>query len=104
MVGAGLVFPIITLTALLLYSLKVGSALSTDELAHDKQTGEGAERLRIHVVGKQWWWEVRYEQAGQPSGQEIVLANELRLPINRPIDLVLSASDVIHSFWVPSLA
>jgi cytochrome c oxidase subunit 2 len=58
--------------------------------------------LRIHVIGHQWWWEVRYQQPG--STQQIVLANEIHLPIGRPAELVLSSGDVIHSFWVPALA
>jgi len=58
--------------------------------------------LTIHVVGKQWWWEVRYEQPG--GNDRIVLANEIRIPVDRPVELVLSTTDVIHSFWVPSLA
>jgi cytochrome c oxidase subunit 2 len=58
--------------------------------------------LRIEVVGKQWWWEVRYPLAN--GATSIVLANELRLPVNRPVELVLSSTDVIHSFWAPSLA
>jgi cytochrome c oxidase subunit II len=58
--------------------------------------------LRIHVVGKQWWWEVRYEQFGRDD--HIVLANEIHIPIDRPVELVLSSTDVIHSFWAPSLA
>jgi cytochrome c oxidase subunit 2 len=58
--------------------------------------------LRIEVIGKQWWWEVRYEQPG--GGEHIVLANEIRIPVDRPVELVLSSADVIHSFWAPSLA
>lgn len=113
-IGGGLVFPIVTLTALLVYSLAVGNALtaigSTNALQLFLECF-GIERavarqdsprpMRIHVVGKQWWWEVRYERA---DGGSIVLANELRFPIDEPVELVLSSSDVIHSFWAPSLA
>jgi cytochrome c oxidase subunit 2 len=61
-----------------------------------------SDRLRIHVVGRQWWWEVRYEQPG--SATRIALANEIRLPTGQAVELVLSSADVIHSFWVPTLA
>lgn len=92
-IGGGLIFPIVTLSGLLVYSLSIGNALGT-------HAPEGA--LRIHVTGKQWWWEVRYES---PDGEEtIVLANELRIPIGRPVKIELTTSDVIHSFWAPSLA
>lgn len=51
----------------------------------------------IEVVGHQWWWEVRYPEAG------VRTANELHLPVGRPVALRLSSVDVIHSFWVPAL-
>jgi cytochrome c oxidase subunit 2 len=34
----------------------------------------------------------------------VVGANEIRIPVGRPIEFVLKTRDVIHSFWVPSLA
>src|SRR3546814_17191026 len=61
-----------------------------------------ADALRIHVSGEQWWWRVRY-QAGE-GGTDVVAANEIRLPLGEPVLLTLSSPDVIHSFWVPSLA
>src|SRR5436190_2209211 len=53
--------------------------------------------LRIEVIGHQWWWEYRYPAAG------IVTANELHVPVGRPVDLEISTADVIHSFWAPGL-
>ena len=88
----GLVLPGLLLVALFLHALGIGHAL----VAH-----EGADALRIHVTGKQWWWEVRYE-AGDDAG--VLLANELHIPLGRPVEILLDSSDVIHSFWVPSLA
>lgn len=116
-IGGGLVFPAVTLTVLLVYSLAVGNALSAIGTPNALQLflecfGVGgtsaaarptpSELLRIHVIGKQWWWEVRYEQPG--STEHIVLANEIRLPTDQPVELVLSTTDVIHSFWAPALA
>jgi len=98
-VGGGLVFPIVVLTALLVYSLRTGDALSHSAAASGSSESEP---LRIRVVGKQWWWEVRY--VGHAQGTEIVLANEVRLPVGRPVELLLTSTDVIHSFWVPALA
>ena len=54
-----------------------------------------ADELRVEVIGHQWWWEYRY-----PDGN-VVTANELHLPANRPVRLEIGAADVIHSFWVP---
>src|SRR5690606_24343682 len=57
----------------------------------------GEQPLRIEVTGHQWWWEVRYPDSG------VVTANQLHLPVGRPVDLTLRSADVIHSFWVPRL-
>jgi cytochrome c oxidase subunit II len=51
----------------------------------------------ITIVGHQWWWEARY-----PSG--VVTANEIHIPVGRPLYLRLESADVIHDFWVPQLA
>ncbi len=92
-IGGGVVFPIVTLSALLTWGL-----LLTGTTAR----GGAGEPVRIEVVGEQFWWRVRYlDDAG-----DVVLAtaNELRLPAGRPIEVALKSNDVIHSFWVPSLA
>ncbi len=57
--------------------------------------------LRIKITGQQWWWQVEY-QAHDPS-QEIYTANEIHIPVGRPVTFELDAGDVIHSFWVPDL-
>ncbi|MHB1844293.1 MAG: cytochrome c oxidase subunit II [Deltaproteobacteria bacterium] len=51
----------------------------------------------VIVVGHQWWWEIRYPALG------ITTANELHLPVGRPIFARLLSADVIHDFWVPAL-
>ncbi len=53
--------------------------------------------LRVRVVGHQWWWEVHYPE------YNVVTANEIHLPVNRPVVVELESADVIHSFWVPRL-
>jgi cytochrome c oxidase subunit II len=57
--------------------------------------------LTIEVVGHQWWWEVHYVDP-VPS-QHVVTANEIHIPIGRPVALKLTSRDVIHSFWAPNL-
>jgi cytochrome c oxidase subunit 2 len=57
--------------------------------------------LKIRVTGHQWWWDVQY-QATVPS-QMVTTANELHIPVGRPVLLELTSHDVIHSFWVPNL-
>ncbi len=57
--------------------------------------------LEVDVIGHQWWWEYRLPSA---SGTTIVTANELVVPVGRPVWLNLRSADVIHSWWVPRLA
>jgi cytochrome c oxidase subunit 2 len=57
--------------------------------------------VTIAITGHQWWWEIQYEDA-VPSRQ-VVTANELHIPTNRPVVLKVTSRDVIHSFWVPNL-
>jgi cytochrome c oxidase subunit 2 len=61
----------------------------------------GSAPLEIQVTGKQWWWELRYLDAH--ADRTFVTANELHLPLGRSVRLQLLASDVIHSFWAPTL-
>src|SRR5688572_30156884 len=90
-IGGGVVLPTVVLGALLAYGLPVLPAVLTP-------AADGA--LRIHVTGKQWWWRVQYM-----TEQGIVeTANELRLPVNQRVELQLASPDVIHAFWVPSIA
>ena len=67
-----------------------------------------ADALQVEVVGHQWWWEFRYPQytMRSPTGKldTVVTANELYLPIGRTVNFLLTSKDVVHSFWVPSLA
>jgi cytochrome c oxidase subunit II len=58
--------------------------------------------VAIKVTGQQWWWQVEYESP-VPSGR-FVTANEIHIPVGRPVLLKLQSVDVIHSLWVPNLA
>ena len=91
-IGGGAVFPTIVLTALLVYGLAPIPALLAP-------APEGS--LKITVSGEQWWWRVSYQP---PGGDAVVLANEIRLPVGEPVEFRLESPDVIHSFWIPSLA
>jgi cytochrome c oxidase subunit 2 len=90
-VGGGIVLPLVVLTSLLLLGLP---RLRQLLLPSDDKS------LAIEISGNQWWWRVRYLREGQPP---VELANELRLPVGVRVNTVLRSSDVIHSFWVPSL-
>jgi cytochrome c oxidase subunit II len=62
----------------------------------------GADDLTIKVRGLQWWWGVEY--FGDAPDQRFETANEIHIPVGRKVRLQLEGLDVIHSFWVPSLA
>ncbi len=59
----------------------------------------GTPSMRIVATGYQWWWEYRYPTAAG----DVVVANELHIPVGTAIDLELRSGDVIHSWWVPRL-
>jgi cytochrome c oxidase subunit 2 len=54
-----------------------------------------ANAMRVYVVAKQWMWEFVY--ADGTSAQD-----DLRVPVGQPVELLMTARDVIHSFYVPS--
>ena len=90
-IGGGVALPTVVLGALLWYGLPVLPQVMA--LAPD-------DGIRIHVTGKQWWWRVQYDT----PGGFVETANELRLPVGQRVELHLTSPDVIHSFWVPSIA
>ncbi|MBY3179524.1 cytochrome c oxidase subunit II [Rhizobium leguminosarum] len=84
-------------TALVVGVLTVASFYTTRAL----NSGGDAE-VTVVVRGQQWWWQFIYADRDQrPIFQT---ANELHIPVGKTIRLRLQAADVIHSFWVPSLA
>lgn len=87
----------IALTVIIISGFTAASFFTTRSLAIASPAD-----LTIRVTGKQWWWEVEYADAStQPS---LKTANEIHIPVGRNIRLELRGDDVIHSFWVPSLA
>lgn len=54
-----------------------------------------SDALPIYVVAKQWMWKVQH-----PGGQREI--NELHIPVNHPIRLIMASQDVIHSFFMPA--
>ena len=90
--GAGFAFPVVVLSVLLVWS-----TLRSAELT--PQTSRGA--MTVGVTAKMWWWEVRYHDP--VSGREVTSANEIRIPVGKPVYIGLTSTDVIHSLWIPSL-
>lgn len=86
----GVVFPVVVLTALLVFGLSLLPSWSEDEPPD----------LRIHVTAEQYWWRVAYEM---PDGTRVETANEVHLPVGATAEFEIASADVIHSFWIPSL-
>jgi len=91
----GLVVPILTVSALFLYS-NIFLFRQTSVPAADAAVGDRT-ALTIRVTGHQFWWEVRY------PGSPAVSANEIHIPARTNVRVLLYTRDVIHSFWVPEL-
>jgi cytochrome c oxidase subunit 2 len=87
----------VAMTAIIVSGLTVASFYATRGLRTD-----GEAPLTIKLRGYQWWWEFAY-QSDQPD-EIFTTANEIHVPVGRPVRIELSAADVIHSFWVPQLA
>lgn len=88
--GLGLGFPLITLAALTGYGLFIGERLlprGTPDL------------VTVQAEARQWAWTFRYGEE-RPADTEGVL----HIPAGRPVNVEITSTDVIHSFWVPRLA
>jgi cytochrome c oxidase subunit 2 len=51
--------------------------------------------IEVYVVGKQWMWKLQHA-----TGQREI--NELHVPVNRKVKLIMTTEDVIHDFFVPA--
>lgn len=84
-------------TAVIIAGMTIASFYATRDTG---TPGEAA--LTITVRGQQWWWQVIY--AGPDPALTFQTANEIHIPVGRDVHLQLESADVVHSFWVPSLA
>jgi cytochrome c oxidase subunit II len=87
LIGWGLVFPTLTLAALMGVAFLRGEQL----LARPDD-----ERSLIRVHAEQWGWRFAYPGGGESVGV-------LHVPAGRPFAVEITSDDVIHSFWVPRL-
>ena len=90
--GATIVSHII-LFVLIVASVSTGKVNS--ELSNKKNS------LTVEVTGNQWWWQIRYMSSD--ASRILITANEIHIPVGRPIQIRGLSNDVIHSFWVPNL-
>lgn len=87
----GLIVPAGVLFLLLVWGLTLVAGMTTIK----------GDELRMRVSGNIYWWRVSYLDA---AGKELHAdANELHIPVGRPVVVDMVSEDVIHSFWVPKL-
>lgn len=92
-VGVATAITVLILFGFVIISVSVGKGITGPD--------DRANALVIEVTGNQWWWYVRY--ANDDASRIVVTANELHIPVGRPVMIRGTSNDVIHSFWVPNL-
>jgi cytochrome c oxidase subunit II len=99
----GIAVPLLVLSLLFVLGLQ----LLTDFPIHGMHHGAGSTVMaasmkpEIRITGHQWWWEVEYLNDDLPK--QFTTANEIHLPVGRPVNIELVTKDVMHSFWIPAL-
>jgi cytochrome c oxidase subunit II len=90
----GIVVPLVVLLVLF-------GATNIYAIRYTQAPAAGSTRMTVEVIGRQWWWEVRYPS---PTHPDAVTANELHIPTGERVQVIATTADVIHSLWVPRLA
>ena len=72
-------------------------AIPTVATIYKTQAETPPNALIVRVTGHQWWWEFRYPSLG------VVTADEMHVPVGKPVVVEIEAADVIHSFWFPAM-
>jgi cytochrome c oxidase subunit 2 len=82
----------------ILFGLVIYSLIVLDAVAKPPSTPA----IIVTVTGYDWWWRIEYEH--DDPEQAVTTANELHIPVGQPVLIKLKSADVIHAFWVPTLA
>src|SRR5690625_4875965 len=80
---------------ILVVIMAVPTVLATFHLADD---ADAADHINIDVIGNQYWWHYNY------LNEEITASQDLYIPVDTKVYVHLITSDVLHSFWVPSIS
>lgn len=89
-IALGLTFPMTVLAALLAFGLVIGDRLLPQD---------GPRVVQVFAEGHRWFWQFTYDDI-----PEFATRNTLHIPAGRAVDVAITTTDVIHSFWVPRLA
>ena len=86
------------ISTVVLFGLVIYSLVVLDAVAKPSS----APALTVAVTAYDWWWRIEYEH--DDLEEVVTTANELHIPVGKPILVKLKSADVIHAFWVPTLA
>jgi cytochrome c oxidase subunit 2 len=104
--------PVLILVGMFIPSLRL---VYYEDRTHDAD-------LTVKVTGHQWYWEYTYPDAGglhfdsymindedlktdaQKKLRHLLVDNQLVLPVGKNVRILTTSADVIHSFFIPSLA
>jgi cytochrome c oxidase subunit 2 len=79
--------PVLVLILLLAFTVR---AMDASDAPIDREPD-------IVVTAHQWWWSAKYRSGA-------FVANEIHVPVGKPLVIGVESADVIHDFWVPELA
>jgi cytochrome c oxidase subunit II len=103
----GLAIPLLVLSLIFILGLHLLSRFPIHgvhgamDMNHSEMRMGEVKSPDILIIGHQWWWEVQYLSV--TPDRQFTTANEIHIPINRPVDIELRSADVMHSFWIPAL-
>ncbi|WP_068672506.1 cytochrome c oxidase subunit II [Oceanobacillus sp. Castelsardo] len=80
---------------ILVFVLAIPTVISIFDLA---DTADAESSITVEVTGNQYWWHFDYK------GEEIQTSQDLYIPVGEKVYLDIQSSDVIHSFWVPTIS
>jgi len=79
--------PILVLIMLLAFTVR---AMNASDAPIDREPD-------VVVTAHQWWWSAKYKSGA-------IAANEIHVPVGKPLVIGVESADVVHDFWVPELA
>jgi cytochrome c oxidase subunit II len=99
----GIAIPLVFLTILFVWGLDLLRAFPIHPMHGADKQGAMAHDMKpdILIVGHQWWWEIHY--LNDDKSKQVITANEIHLPVGRPMNVRLETRDVMHSLWIPAL-
>lgn len=93
-VGVSIALGITVITLFVVLALSIVTGKTTAGLSSQNP-------ITIQVIGHQWWWELHYPNP--QADLTVTAANEIHVPVGKPILVLTASRDVIHSFWAPNI-